>query len=80
MGHLDWANAVLGAIISGVFAGSSWVVRWLWDRRLMRRFLGDLVAVRKTVHVFIRSMRSRDGTYVSTIRSEGLSSGGHSLS
>jgi hypothetical protein len=65
--HLDWAGAVLGAVVSGVFAGSWAAVRLLWNKRPLRRFLDDLADERKTLSVFVRDMVSADQKYYSVL-------------
>jgi hypothetical protein len=65
LSSLDWKGAVLGAIVSGVFAGSFQTARALWNRRPIRRFLGDLADDKKVVSVFVRDVVSADNKYQS---------------
>ncbi len=60
-----WVGAVLGTVVSIIFAVLWWLVRRLWERRLVRRFLGDLADEQKTLFVFMRDMQSINGKHYS---------------
>lgn len=64
---LDWSGALLGAVVSGVFAGSWGIMRLVWRKRPLRRFLDDLSDERKPLAIFVRNMVSSDSKYSSTL-------------
>jgi hypothetical protein len=65
LGGLDWGGAVLGAVVSGAFAGSWTSVRAFGRRRPLRRLLGQLSDPDLPVSVFLRDMVSVDRKYYS---------------